>query len=198
MTTGARVPDDAGRVLLPLPRSAIASRLGRPPATVDTSADWLAAPGAAFVTLTLAGRLRGCIGTILAHRPLAEDVQANARNAAFSDPRFSPLTADEYDRVQIEVSVLTEPEPMRLTSRADALAQLQPGVDGILLSSGGHRATFLPQVWEQLPDPDAFLSALMRKAGLPADHWDARTELERYRVRAWHEGAEHEGTGEER
>lgn len=190
MSATDRVPSDAGLVLLPLARAAIARKLGCPAPTAERSVGWLQEQGAAFVTLSIDGRLRGCIGTILAHRALGDDVEANALAAAFGDPRFPPLAPEEFDRVHIEVSVLTEPTPMPVHSRAEALAQLEPGVDGVLLHSRGHRATFLPQVWEQLPDPDAFLSALMRKAGLPADHWDAHTELERYRVRAWHENDE--------
>lgn len=181
------LPDDAGRVLLALARNAIAERLGRATTPVTDRAEWLSEPGACFVTLTMDDQLRGCIGSLTARRPLRDDVVGNARLAAFEDRRFLPLTASEFDRVRLEVSVLSAPEPFPVSGRADALAQLVPGVDGLVISAGAHRATFLPQVWEQLPQPSSFLDALQRKAGLPPGGWDRRTRLERYRVRAWTE-----------
>lgn len=188
-TATAPVPAQAGDVLLPLARAAIGAKLGRILPRPDAS--WLDAPGASFVTLTLDGRLRGCIGSLTAHRPLRDDVAANARAAAFRDARFPPLTPDEFDRVRIEVSVLTPPKPMPVTSRQEALAELVPGQDGVIVDCAGNRATFLPQVWRQLPDPDQFLRALMQKADLPPNHWDADTTLERYRVGSWSEPANH-------
>ena len=116
-----------------------------------------------------------------------DDVTANAAAAAFGDPRFEPLTVSEYPAIRVEVSVLSTPEPMSFTSRADALAQLRPGVDGLILTSGRHRATFLPQVWAQLPSREEFVRALARKAGLAPDYWDNRMELDRYQVRSWAE-----------
>ena len=180
------LPADAGGVLLPLARAAFADRLGL---TAPRSArpPWLDAPGASFVTLTTDGRLRGCIGTLVAHAPLGEDVAANARNAAFRDPRFEPLRSDEFGGVRVEVSVLGEPEPLTFASRADALAQLRPGIDGLILTAGRHRATFLPQVWEHLGDADAFVDALLAKAGLRPGHWPHDLALARYGVRAWAE-----------
>ena len=139
--------------------------------------------GACFVTLTQAGELRGCIGTIDPHRPLGEDVRANARAAALRDPRFAPLTAQELDQTRIEVSVLTPREELAFTSQADALRQLRPGTDGIVLEFGAHRGTFLPQVWDQLPTPDQFMAALLRKAGLPQGFWAPGVRLFRYQVR---------------
>lgn len=183
---GDPLPEDAGRVLLPMARAAIAEELGSPHVRRDHPA-WLDRPGAAFVTLTLDGQLRGCIGTLEAHRPLGEDVRANARNAAFEDPRFLPLGEEELDDVRIEVSVLSAPRPLDVTSEDQAVRVLRPGVDGVVLRSGRHRATFLPQVWEQLPDPHDFLAHLRRKAGLRPDHWDADTQLSVYTVRAWEE-----------
>lgn len=178
------LPADAGRVLLPLARASIARRLGWQVADV-TWEEWLDEPGASFVTLSIGGRLRGCIGSLEVYRGLGEDVVANARAAAFRDPRFPALGAHELSAVRIEVSVLSAPEPMAVTSRSEALAALVPGRDGVILTSGGHRATFLPQVWEQLPQPEDFLGALTRKAGLPAGHWDEHTWLARYRVHSW-------------
>ncbi len=181
------LPDNAGATLLPLARHAIAQRLRRQAAAPDTGEAWLAERGASFVTLTIDGDLRGCIGSLEAHRPLAEDVVSNAQSAAFGDPRFPPLSSDELDDVRIEVSVLSAPVPMSFSSRAGALAQLRPGVDGLILTSGHHRATFLPQVWSQLPDPEQFVSHLVRKAGLPASHWGPAVRLERYTVTSFEE-----------
>lgn len=134
-----------------------------------TGAHWLRSPGASFVTLTQRGCLRGCIGSLEAHRALYLDVQANAVAAALRDPRFPPLPADELHFTRVEVSLLSATEPLAFESEADALAQLRPGVDGILLEYGSLRSTFLPQVWEQLPGPQDFMSQLKRKAGLPGD-----------------------------
>lgn len=179
------VPPDAGRLLLPLARAAIASHFGR--RLPVPKAGWLDETGASFVTITIDGRLRGCIGTLNPYRSLRDDVWANARSAAFNDPRFSPLTPTEYERIRIEVSVLTEPVEMHFTNLADALAQLVPGVDGVILTAGRRRATFLPQVWEHLPEPHEFIGALMRKAGLADDDRQTPIQLERYRVQAWTE-----------
>lgn len=180
------IPENAGQVLLPLARSAIAKKLKLPPVAVGEAA-WLDEKAASFVTLTIGGELRGCIGSLVAHRTLRDDVVANAAAAAFGDPRFEPLTVSEYPAIRVEVSVLSTPEPMSFTSRADALAQLRPGVDGLILTSGRHRATFLPQVWAQLPSREEFVRALARKAGLAPDYWDNRMELDRYQVRSWAE-----------
>lgn len=177
---------ELGASLLLLARRAIASRLGMP-AAAAVDADFLRLPGATFVTLTQNGRLRGCIGSLEARRPLAEDVAANAVAAAFQDPRFPPLGAAEWPRTAIEVSLLSSPEPLEVANEADAIARLRPGIDGVILSGAGRRATFLPQVWEQLPEPTAFLASLKRKAGLPADWWGADARLQRYDVQKWKE-----------
>lgn len=180
------VPEDAGRVLLPLARAAIARELGRPAAAV-AEADWMREQGASFVTLKRSGALRGCIGTLSPHRPLAEDVKANAVNAAFRDPRFKPLTAEEFDGVSVELSVLSPIEPVAFRDEADALAQLRPGVDGVVFRYGYHHSTFLPQVWEELTETVEFMAHLKRKAGLPPDFWDADVKLSRYTVFKWRE-----------
>ena len=150
----------------------------------DTQAEptALREPCATFVTLHLRGQLRGCIGTLEAHRPLVEDVAANAYSAAFEDPRFSPVTAGEADQLDLHISILTPPEPMAVRSEEDLLEQLRPGRDGLILREGYHRATFLPAVWADLPDPRAFLSHLKRKAGLPADYWSPTLDVWRYRA----------------
>lgn len=170
-----------GGALLTIARDAIAQRLGAPPApTLDAAV--LHRPGASFVTLTRNGNLRGCIGSLEAMRPLAEDVRENARAAAFADPRFPPLTRAELDGLRVEVSVLSAPRALRVASEADAIAQLRPGVDGIVLRMGLRHATFLPQVWEQIPEPMSFLRALKQKAGLPVEFWSPQLELSRYEV----------------
>ena len=139
-------------------------------------------PGAAFVTLNLDGQLRGCIGSLEAHRPLVADVAENAFAAAFRDPRFPPLRPEEYPRLEYHISILNPPEPMAVTSEADLLQQLRPGVDGLVLIEGARRATFLPSVWAQLPEPRQFLAHLKMKAGLPADYWSDSLRFERYTV----------------
>jgi AmmeMemoRadiSam system protein A len=175
-----------GRLLTALARAAIAREFDEPGAVVPHS-DWLDAPGAVFVTLTSDGRLRGCIGSLQAHRPLGEDLEENARAAAFRDPRFPPLSRAELDKVRVEVSVLTPATPMKFTDEADALAQLRPGVDGVILEHGWHHATFLPQVWEQLPEPAVFMSHLKQKAGLASDFWAGDVRLSRYGVEKFKE-----------
>ncbi|RMH17860.1 MAG: AmmeMemoRadiSam system protein A [Acidobacteria bacterium] len=173
-----------GRMLVETARQAIAHQLlGTPPPVAGEP--WLLAPGAVFVTLRRGGALRGCIGSLEAYRPLFEDLRANALAAAFHDPRFPSLRADELEDLEIEVSLLSPPEPLRFSSEEEALAQLRPGRDGVVLSYRGHRGTFLPQVWKQLPEPRRFLARLKEKAGLPADFWDPEIALARYAVDTW-------------
>lgn len=172
--------------LASLARAAIAQRLGLAGAA-PARPDWLARPGAAFVTLTRHGELRGCIGSLEAWRPLGEDIEANARAAAFNDPRFPPLTAEELPAIQVEVSLLSRPETMQFTDEADALRQLRPGVDGVILEWGRHRGTFLPQVWDQLPDPADFMRHLKLKASLPPGFWSPDLRLSRYTVEKFKE-----------
>lgn len=135
---------------------------------------------ASFVTLTIDGNLRGCIGMLEACRPLAEDVADNACAAAFNDPRFNPLTPEEFEQVEIHISVLSAPEEILFVSEADLLSQLRPGVDGLILQEGGRRGTFLPCVWEDLPTPDVFLMHLKMKAGLPGSYWSETLRVFRY------------------
>ena len=152
----------------------------------------LAERGATFVTLTRDGELRGCIGSLNAHRPLGQDVRDNAVSAALRDPRFPPLTAAEFAKVRVEVSLLSEPDFIEFRDEADALAQLVPGRDGVIFFNGCQRATFLPQVWEQLPEPRQFMAALKQKARLPVDFWGPNVMIARYQVRKWHEGTDQE------
>ncbi len=135
---------------------------------------------ASFVTLNINQQLRGCIGSLAAHRPLVTDVAHNAQAAAFKDPRFKPLTLGEYQQVDIHISVLSPPELLEVDSRADLLSRLRPGIDGLIINEGGKRATYLPSVWEQLPDPESFVAELRRKAGLRANAWAANTTIHRY------------------
>ncbi len=141
---------------------------------------WALAKGASFVTLEKDGRLRGCIGSLQAHRPLIADVAANAYAAAFRDQRFAPLSADEFATLEIKISILSEPEELTFASEADLLSQIRAGRDGLILQDGARRGTFLPQVWEQLPDIDQFWTHLKGKAGLPQDHWSDSVRVWRY------------------
>lgn len=137
-------------------------------------------PGASFVTLKREGELRGCIGSLSAQRALVEDVAENAYSAAFSDPRFYPLQPPELSGLEIHISVLGEAEAMHFESERDLLDQLRPGIDGLILEEGYRRGTFLPSVWEQLPDPVAFLHHLKLKAGLPVNYWSPTLRISRY------------------
>nr|VFK42539.1 MAG: hypothetical protein BECKTC1821E_GA0114239_101936 [Candidatus Kentron sp. TC] len=135
---------------------------------------------ATFVTLEQEGGLRGCIGSLRTTHSLVEDLARNAFDAAFHDPRFSPLTREELERVTIKISLLTPAEPMRFASEADLLDQLRPGVDGLILTTGSRRATFLPSVWASLPKPAEFLYHLKLKAGLAPDAWPPDVAVSRY------------------
>jgi MEMO1 family protein len=180
------LPHDAGGVLLPIARAAISNALGKP-RVAHAGAPWLRRPGATFVTLKRDGELRGCIGTLQPHRALIEDVKHNAVAAALHDSRFAPLQASQLDGLCVEVSVLSGAQPLSFDSEDDLVAQLRPGIDGLILQAGFHRATFLPQVWEQLPDPRDFLAQLKRKAALAPTFWEERVRVERYTVRKWTE-----------
>ena len=182
MPTDAPLPSDPGPTLLPLARAAISSALGVPQAVAE-DAPWLQTRGACFVTLTQRGQLRGCIGTLEAHRSLRDDVKANAIAAALHDPRFLPLALSELRETRIEISLLSPMQSLPFDNEAQALARLQPGVDGVVFEFDRHRSTFLPQVWAQLPTPQQFMAQLKRKAGLPPDFWAKGVRLQRYSVR---------------
>lgn len=175
-----------GRLLLQIARAAISHAL-RHPVDVAEDASWLQESGACFVTLTLNGQLRGCIGSLAAQRSLLADVKANAVAAALQDPRFAPLTWAELAQVDIEVSLLSPLQPLRFDSEAEALAQLRPGVDGVVFEYGHYRSTFLPQVWQQLPEVKDFMAHLKRKAGLSPTFWEPGVRLQRYTVRKFKE-----------
>lgn len=142
--------------------------------------DRLCQPGAAFVTLTLNGQLRGCIGHLEAIQALVQDVIENARLAAFNDPRFAPLTQKEFNEITISISILSASRPMQFTSEQDLLSQIRPGIDGLILEEGGYRGTFLPSVWESLPEPGEFLHHLKQKAGLHETYWSDSVQVSRY------------------
>lgn len=141
-----------------------------------------------FVTLTIGGNLRGCIGHIIPQEALIEGIRINAINAAFKDPRFRPLSKNEWKRVKIEISILTEPKPLSYSDADDLLKKLRAGIDGVIIKKGYHQSTFLPQVWEQLPQKEEFLNHLCLKAGLDGDEWKkGRIEVSTYQVQAFEE-----------
>lgn len=179
-----------GQTLLHLARAAIAEEFGFISDELPR-ADWMEEPGATFVTLTLDGQLCGCIGSLEAQRPLIDDVRHNAVAAAFNDPRFEPLTKDEFAHVIIDVALLGTPEQIHFSNEEDAIAQLNPGLDGVTLEYGSHHATHLPQAWAQLPDPRGFLAHLKSQAGLPEDFWSNDIRLSHYTIRRWQEGEHH-------
>jgi len=181
--SAAPLAPDLQAALLNLARESIGFGLqhARPLATApDAFPPVLREFRASFVTLKNEGALRGCIGSLEAYRPLVTDVAENAFAAAFRDPRFPPVGAHELDVLELQLSLLTPAEPMTVRSEDDLLDQLRPGEDGLILQEGGRRATFLPSVWESLPEPDQFLRHLKRKAGLPEDYWSDALQVFRY------------------
>lgn len=137
---------------------------------------------ASFVTLNLNHQLRGCIGTLSAYRPLVEDIAHNAYAAAFSDPRFGALSEAEFPHLEVHISILSETSAIEFSSEQDLLQQIKPDIDGLVLEAEGMRGTFLPSVWEQLPDRKQFLAHLKQKAGLPANYWSDTLRVSRYTV----------------
>lgn len=182
-----------GASLLALARQAIEEhiRTGKlPPLELASLPTCLQAPGASFVTLTKLGALRGCIGTLEARLPLAEDVRRRAVDAASRDYRFPPVCADELPQIQIEISVLTAPERLCYRDPREIPRLLHPGTDGVVLISGMRRSTFLPQVWERVPEPERFLEMLCQKAGLPSDAWRRGSlDLLTYQVHSYRDGS---------
>ncbi len=181
MTNPRRLTDEEGKYLLSVARETIERRLlgsetkghpsekNPPPAVMEK--------GGTFVTLTTEGNLRGCIGHILPQEPVVEGIRTNAVNAAFGDPRFPPLSKNEWKKVKLEISVLTVPEAIAYSNAEDLLNKLRPEIDGVIIRKGYFQAVFLPQVWKQLPGKEAFLSHLCMKAGLDPDEWK-RGDLE--------------------
>jgi AmmeMemoRadiSam system protein A len=177
-----------GQALARYARAAIRESLGGPAASKPRGAE-LDAPGATFVTLHRGERLQGCIGVIEPRRAVADDVRDHAIAAALDDPRALPLSLDEVDDLDVEVSLLTPLERGPAESAEEAAAKLRPGIDGVVFAVGARRATYLPQVWEDVPDPLDFLRKLRAKAGLPADYWSEHVTLYRYQVRKWNDPA---------
>jgi AmmeMemoRadiSam system protein A len=183
--------DDEKKTLLLLARQALTAAVNGEllePLSLDDIPQSLRAPGASFVTLTLGGLLRGCIGTLKKKLPLADDVRQHAVAAALSDYRFPPLKPEEVDKIEIEVSVLTTPQPLEYKHPNELLKLLRPGIDGVIVTHGKNRGTFLPQVWEKVPDTETFLGMLCEKAFLPPDDWrQGHLEFLTYQVESFHE-----------
>jgi len=182
---------DQGQALLKLARATIAKKLGKSfesPSDEILKDEDLQAKKGTFVTLDIHGRLRGCIGSLIGQTSLVKGVTDNAINAAFHDPRFSPLSAEEYNNIHVEVSVLTDPQPLEYKDTSDLINKLKPKVHGVILRKGFASATFLPQVWDQLPTHETFLSHLCLKAGLPGDTWKKdRLDIQTYTVQYFEE-----------
>lgn len=191
----AQLTPDQGRTLVELARFTLMERFNRKlpdsqraemEARLEDAA--LKVHSGTFVTLKIGGQLRGCIGSLEGRESLVDGVRSNAINAAFHDPRFRRLTNKELDRITIEVSVLTAPQPLKYSDPEDLIAKLRPGIDGVTIRKGLAGSTFLPQVWEQLPDPGSFLSHLCTKAGLASDAWhDGDLDVEIYQVQYFKE-----------
>jgi AmmeMemoRadiSam system protein A len=182
------VSDTAGSEILRLAHGSIEYGLvHREPLPVDCGElpRALTDPAATFTTLRFKDQLRGCCGTLEAVRPLAEDVTRSAFRAAFRDPRFDPVENHELGAIRLEVSVLSPLESIHVADEADLLERLTPGVDGLVIIADSRRATFLPTVWEMLPDPQQFLAALKAKCGIAADYWSERLEFQRYRTMSY-------------
>ena len=166
-----KITDEQKQTLRQLAKNMIQQQLGLDTQPLDTTDALFQQKSGVFVTLQKNQQLRGCIGSLSAHQSILDGVQDHALNAAFNDHRFSPVTANELADISIEISILTEPQPLQFTDAADLIRKLQPSHDGVILKYGHHSATFLPQVWEQLPNPEQFMNQLTMKAGLPADQW---------------------------
>ncbi len=185
-----QIPRHLGPRLLKLVRETIGQRLGLVPAVdrTDLESQELQRYLASFVTLKIDGRLRGCIGTLEATGPLLDTLVQNARHAAFRDHRFAPLSVKEFEQVKIDISILSSPVSLQYEDGEDLLARLRPGIDGVILQKGRARATFLPQVWKQLPQPRQFMEHLCRKAGLSPNAWqDKDIEIYLYQVQSFAE-----------
>lgn len=186
------IPDEIKLKILQLARDALqaaAERRDLPPIDLAGLPDLLRNPGASFVTLTKDNALRGCIGALEARLPLAEDVRQHAVAAATHDYRFPAVQADEVDTIQIEISILTKPSQIEYADPEELLGILRPGVDGVIITDGKKRATFLPQVWERVTSPSQFLSMLCEKASLPSEAWQkGDLQVYVYQVEIIHEG----------
>jgi len=188
LETAERLSDQAREMLQQVAEASIHHGLlhGNPLQVDPTNyRDSLQATRASFVTLQKNGDLRGCIGHLEAFQPLVRDVAENAYAAAFQDPRFPPLSDREVDNLEIHISVLTPAKPMAFSSEKELIAQLRPGKDGLILQDGYNKGTFLPSVWESLPQPEEFLKHLKLKAGLPVTHWSESLKVLRYETESF-------------
>lgn len=185
------ITDDEKQTLLQLARAALDQAVQRKdlrPIDLDSLPERLKTPGASFVTLTKGSVLRGCIGSIKATIPLAEDVRQHAVDAALHDYRFPPVKPEEVQDIEIEVSVLSSPKPLEYACGDDLPKLLEPGMDGVIIVKDNRRATFLPQVWEKVPRADRFLDMLCEKAFLPPNAWrEGQLQVFTYRVECFHE-----------
>jgi len=191
MDTKKWLSEDEGKYLLGVARETIKNRLSN---MEEPQIDRKEIPEkfqerlCTFVTVTIEDNLRGCIGHIIPRESLIEGIKENAINAAFKDPRFHPLTKEEFDRIEIEISILTSPQELDYVDAEDLLKKLRPGIDGVILKKGFYEATFLPQVWDQLPKKEEFLSQLCLKAGLSANSWKTeKLQVSTYQVQAFEE-----------
>jgi AmmeMemoRadiSam system protein A len=186
-----QLTDEEKKTLLSLAREALEKGVQQQPMRPlepDKLTPALREPGASFVTLTIQGQLRGCIGALEPYQPLADDVLEHAVAAALEDPRFPPVTPAEVHRIEIEISRLTSPQPLQYTDAEDLLGKLRPHHDGVVLRDGFRRATFLPQVWEKIPEPAEFLDNLCYKMGEAPDTWRRKhLEVLTYSVEEFHE-----------
>ena len=172
-----------GEILLEVAKASIKQGLKQQSALVVNPLDYahaLREIRATFVTLNINHQLRGCIGTLTAHRPLVSDIAYHAYAAGFSDPRFPKLQDDEWTQLEIHISILSVPEPMTFDSESDLIQKIRPGIDGLILNDRGYQGTFLPSVWDSLTTPHAFISHLKQKAGLPANYWSSTLSVQRY------------------
>jgi len=191
MDTTKWLSEDEGKYLLGVARETIKNRLGN---IEEPQINWKKIPEkfqerlGTFVTVTIEDNLRGCIGHIIPRESLMEGIKENAINAAFKDPRFHPLTKEEFDRIEIEISILISPQELSYSGAEDLLKKLRPGIDGVIIKKGFYEATFLPQVWEQLSEKEEFLSHLCLKAGLSPDSWKKeKLHVSTYQVQAFEE-----------
>ncbi|TKB26274.1 AmmeMemoRadiSam system protein A [Desulfopila sp. IMCC35006] len=180
--------DKQGQVLLELARKTLQYKMGEGTAPAPPEDPALSMPAATFVTLKIAGQLRGCIGNLEPAGPLWQGIRDNAINAAFNDYRFSPLRPEELPAVHVDISILSQPEFLAYRDPEELLLKLRPGVDGVILRDGRRSATFLPQVWQQLAATEQFLEHLCQKAGLPGDVWrQKKLEIYTYQVQCFEE-----------
>jgi len=192
MADSQNLNDQEGKYLLEVARKTIRQELFKDkPATQgdEMSSPKFSERRGTFVTLTINDNLRGCIGHIIPQETLLEGIKENAINAAFKDPRFNPLSKKEWDDIKIEISILTDPRPLEYSDADDLLNKVRPNIDGVIIKKGYYQATFLPQVWEQLPDKKEFFTHLCLKAGMDGNEWKkGKLEVYIYQVQAFEEG----------